>query len=29
VKIERDAEYGDLLSIDNLPDLIVAIDYSR
>jgi DNA-binding transcriptional regulator YiaG len=28
VKIERDAEYGDLVSIDDLTDLIMAIAFS-
>jgi DNA-binding transcriptional regulator YiaG len=28
VKIERDADYGELVSIDHLPDLIMAIAFS-
>jgi DNA-binding transcriptional regulator YiaG len=28
VKIERDAEYGELVTIDHLPDLIMAIAFS-
>jgi DNA-binding transcriptional regulator YiaG len=28
VKIERDADYGDLVSIDHLPDLVMAIAFS-
>jgi DNA-binding transcriptional regulator YiaG len=28
VKIERDAEYGELVTVDHLPDLIMAIAFS-
>lgn len=28
VKIERDANYGELVTIDHLPDLIMAIAFS-